>query len=352
MPTSKRANLAAVAERAGVSAMTVSRVLRNSPKVSAEVRRRVTEAARAVGYKPDPHMARLMHLVRERKERAIQSTIAVIRDECPDTPYRFVSVKDVEARASQHGYGAEEFVLGRNGMSAERLMKIFRARNIEGVIATPPSSPRQLLRFDFNAFSSATFGYGLPSPNLHRASTNMTQGILTAIEELSRRGYKRIGLAVTEWIDQRADRTYSGALLYHQMRTSARNRVPLLLLPNIGFDRGVRKFCDWMKKHRPDALISFDTYVPEWIEKRLGMRIPDDVGLIVHDWVEGMEGFAGIHHRRAHVAAAAVDLVATQLIHNEKGIPEVPRQILIPPAFIEGNSVRKVVSDSQQPRKS
>ena len=48
-----------------------------------------------------------------------------------------------------------------------------------------------------------------------------------------------------------------------------------------------------MKTYRPEALISFDTFVPDWIEKRLGMRIP-----------------------------------------------EVPQQILIPPAFVEGDSVR------------
>jgi LacI family transcriptional regulator len=53
-----------------------------------------------------------------------------------------------------------------------------------------------------------------------------------------------------------------------------------------------------------------------------------------------MTDFAGIHHRRAQVAAAAVDLVATQLMHNEHGVPEVPRQVLIPPLWVEGPSIR------------
>jgi len=52
------------------------------------------------------------------------------------------------------------------------------------------------------------------------------------------------------------------------------------------------------------------------------------------------EGFAGMDHRRDQLAAAAVDLVATQLTQNERGIPQVPRQILIPPQWIEGTSVR------------
>src|SRR5690606_20037026 len=137
---------------------------------------------------------------------------------------------------------------------------------------------------------------------------------------------------------------YSGALLYHQMRTPRRYHVPLLLLPNIGVARGANAFCSWMKEHRPDALITFDSYIPDWIERRLKLKIPDDVGLIVHDWTEEMSGLAGIDHRRNHVASAAVDLVATQLMHNEAGVPEVPRQILIPPVFVNGPSVRPIPS--------
>ena len=131
---------------------------------------------------------------------------------------------------------------------------------------------------------------------------------------------------------------YSGALLHYQQTISPRNRVPLLIIPD-NVPTGASAFAAWVRKHKPDVILSFDTYVPEWLAQ-LGRRIPDDIGLVVHDWTESMVGFAGVHHRRAHVAAAAVDLVATQLMHNEQGIPEVPRQILIPPAWIEGPSIR------------
>jgi LacI family transcriptional regulator len=53
-----------------------------------------------------------------------------------------------------------------------------------------------------------------------------------------------------------------------------------------------------------------------------------------------MKKFAGIHQRREHLAAAAVDLVVAQLSMHERGIPEVPRHIMIPPQWVEGPSVR------------
>lgn len=337
-------SLSAVAKRAKVSNMTVSRVLKNSPRVSPETRSRVLKVIEEMGYKPDPHVARLMKLVRDHKRQGVNSALAVIRDEVPDTLYRYVAMDDIRNRALQHGYHAEEFFLGQDGMTPARLADVLEARGIEGVIASPRSFPRNLPKFDFSRFSSATFGYGLATPDLHRASTNMMQGILTAIDQLCQRGYERIGLVVTEWIDRRADCTYSGALLYHQLRTPKRNHVPLMILPNTEVASGEALFCDWMKKHRPDALITFHEYVPDWLEERLKMKVPDDVGLVVHDWGPEHIGFAGIDHRRRYVAETVVDLVANQLLHNEVGIPEVPRQILIPPAFVDGASIRSKAS--------
>jgi len=339
------ASLAAVAAAARVSAMTVSRVLRNSPQVAAATRARVLRAARKVGYQPNPQVARLMEMVRGAKARRVRATLGVIRDDLPDDElhdraYQYVAIADIRARAAQHGFQAEEFFLGRSGLTPARLGGILQARGIEGIIVSPQSSRIIGTQLDYSPFAAATFGYGLPSPALHRASTNMTQGILRAVRELEARGYRRIGIAITRWIDDRADHTYSGALLHYQQGIPASRRVPLLLFPDNKIARDADVFCRWFRRHGPDVVISFDTYVPDWITQRLGRRIPADVGLVVHDWTERMTAFAGIHHRRAHVAAAAVDLVATQLMHHEHGIPEVPRQILIPPAWIEGPSLR------------
>ncbi len=336
-----------VATAAGVSAMTVSRVLRNSPHVSAAVRARVIRSAELLGYRPNPQLARLMSIVRSAKGRAICAAIGVIRDDIPEDElhnpaYQYVSIGDIRSRAEQHGYHAEEFFLERGGLTPARLGGILRARGVEGIIVSPQSSRVIGTQLDYGSFAAATFGYGLPSPALHRASTNMMQGILAAVAQLRARGYSRIGIAVTHWIDTRADHTYSGALLHYQQQIPMCDRVPLLLVPDNLAD-GRRPFCAWFRRHRPDVIISFDSYVPDWLTRDLGRRLPDDVGLVVHDWTERMRDFAGIHHRRAHVAAAAVDLVATQLMHNEHGIPEVPRQILIPAAWIDGPSIRPTV---------
>lgn len=337
-------SLQAIAEKSGVSAMTVSRVLRQSPNVAPATRRKVMAAVKALDYRPDPHLARMMSLVRSRKAPKLRAVLAVIREDLPQdelhkTAYQYVPFGDIRRRAEQHGYHVEEFWLGRDGLTPERLSQILLARGIEGVIVSPQSSQMLCAQLDYAPFAAATFGYGLKQPSLHRTAGNMTLGVHLATAQLAARGYQRIGLAITRWIDDRSEHAHVGAMLRFQQGIPASQRVPMLIFPHNDLSKNEEPFRAWMKKHRPDAVISFDTEVPDWI-RRLDLRIPEDLGFVVHDWTERMKNFAGIHHRRDHLASAAVDLVATQLLHHERGVPEVPRQILIPPEWVEGPTVR------------
>jgi DNA-binding LacI/PurR family transcriptional regulator len=338
-------NLQAVARATGLSAMTVSRALRNLPRVSARTRQRVLQAAKRLGYSPDPHMARLMARVRSYRRRRAEAVIALVRDNIPgdellDHAYQYVALHDIHSRAERHGYRAEEFLLDRTKMSATRLAQILEARGIEGLIISPQSSHSIGMELDYSRFAAVTLGYGLQQPALHRASTNMNRGILQATTELSARGYRRIGLAVTQWIDDRSDHTYSGAMLTYQQHIPPRDRVPLLHFPENSLAKEFHTFRTWFNRHRPDAIISFDSYVPEWLSQKLELKIPEQVGMVVHDWVERHRNFAGIHHRRAYVAAAAVDMLATLLMQNEHGVPDIPRHVLTPPTWVDGPSVR------------
>lgn len=346
MPRRARNNgLLAVASAAGVSPITVSRVFRGASHVSPDTRERVLSAATQIGYRPDPLFARLMSVVRSAKRKETHPAIGVVRDDIleddlHDPTYQYVSTHDIRGRAERHGFLIEEFTLGRSGITPRRLTSILRSRGIEGLVISPQSSRLSCSALDYSHFATATLGYGLKSPFLHRACTNMWQGILGAAEILTSRGYRRIGLAITDWIDARLDYTYSGAILYYQQRVPVADRVPRLIFPANNPAKGRAVFGAWVKEFQPDVIISFHTYVPEWLEQDLGLRIPDDVGLVVHDWTEAMRGFAGINHCRPTVAAAAVDLVATQLMQNEHGIPEVPKQILVRPIWVNGPSIR------------
>jgi len=333
-----------IARAAGVSMMTVSRVLRGAPKVSAEKRDMVLREAKRLDYQPDPHLARMMQVVRGKKQQRVRAVIAVIREHVPQDgllgpSYQYVPVEDIRRRAHGHGYAVEEFFLGKDGLTPRRLQKILHARGIEGVIVSPQSMQLPCGRLDYSPFASVTFGNAMSAPALHMCAGNMTLGIQMAAEQLSARGCRRIGVAVTRWIVNRSQFGYSGGLFHWQHGLPPEDRVPLLLFPSNDISKGFEAFAKWMREHRPDALITFDTHVPGWL-KRLGLRVPQDIGFVVHDWTPRMQDFAGIYQQRDHLAAAAVDLIVTQLSQHEHGVPEVPRQIMIPPRWVDGPSVR------------
>ncbi len=83
MPKNTSVTLKDIARAAGVSMMTVSRVLRGAPKVSTEKRELVLWEANRLDYQPDPHLARMMQVVRGKKETRMRAVIAVIREHVP-----------------------------------------------------------------------------------------------------------------------------------------------------------------------------------------------------------------------------------------------------------------------------
>ena len=68
--------MSATAFNSGVSAMTVSRVLRGSAKVADFTRTRVVNAGEELGCQPDSHLIRMMRLVRGLKPRGTPATLA------------------------------------------------------------------------------------------------------------------------------------------------------------------------------------------------------------------------------------------------------------------------------------
>ena len=337
------ATLKDIAGLTGLSLMTVSRALRNAPRVAEATRAKVLAAARELGYHPDPHLTRMMQMVRSKKPIRVRATLAVIREHIPkdallSQSYQYVSIEDIRCRARGYGYEVEEFWLGRNGLTPDRLNKILYARGIEGVIVSPQSEELPCRKLDYTGFSAVTFGYAMRDPLLHIATSNMTLGIKNAAQALRDKGYRRIGLVVTNWIDDRSQFGYSGGMFHFQQSLPDEEVVPMLLLPHNDIKHDFKIFTSWFNEHDPDVLISFDSHVPDWLRK-LKLRIPEDIGFVVHDWTPRMEQYAGINHRRDQVAAAAVDLVVSLLSHNEHGCPFVPRQIMITPTWVDGPSI-------------
>lgn len=91
-----------IAHRAGVSQATVSRVLRGSPLVNAETRRRVEDAVRELNYKVDRHASSL------RTQRAGTLALLLFEDPTPDdshiNPFFLAMLGSITRACARHGH--------------------------------------------------------------------------------------------------------------------------------------------------------------------------------------------------------------------------------------------------------
>ncbi|MEU7581414.1 LacI family DNA-binding transcriptional regulator [Streptomyces sp. NPDC041068] len=126
-----------VAERAGVSAMTASRVLRDDPQVLPATRERVRAAATALGYRPN-EVARSLRLGRG------SGLVGLVVTNLANPFYSRLAL-GVDSVVAEHGL---KTVIGNTGqdLDAEReLVSDLVARRVDGIIAVPAGADQRHL---------------------------------------------------------------------------------------------------------------------------------------------------------------------------------------------------------------
>lgn len=208
-----------VAAAAGVSVMTVSLALRRDPSIPAATRRRVTDAAERIGYRPNPLVSALMAGLRGRHPRGRGAHLIAYVDS-------FGTRANAQQRASlqryrrgaaeaaeRHGYRLQDFALGPDGLPPSRLERVLRARGIRGIVLAPFPVTGSALTLDWSHFAAAAIGFSLARPGLHRAVNHQAQTAREAIQRLRQLGYRRIGLALSRHENDRAQKNWLSAAL-------------------------------------------------------------------------------------------------------------------------------------------
>lgn len=126
-----------VAAHARVSPMTVSRALRDDPRVSSATKERVLDAVRALGYRRN-EVARNLRLGRSSGLLGLVVTNLA-------NPFYSQLALGVESLAAERGM---RVILGNSGESADRerqLVHDFASRRLDGIVAVPSGSRHEHL---------------------------------------------------------------------------------------------------------------------------------------------------------------------------------------------------------------
>lgn len=288
-----------------------------------------------------------MSHVRTSRPPRFQEVIAYVHTIPRDHSYRrYVPFdlyrKGAVERATRLGYQVRDFELHDRGMTSKRLRQILTAQGIRGLIleyADFEEFHQYTIEFDWNGLSTISLGARPSDIPIHNVSSNHFDGAMLAYEKLFALGYRRIGLSLHMFCDRSADFETSGGFLCAQSLHPDAARLPIHNIDVFqGWDR--QGFCDWYERYKPDAIVSPNSEIFEFI-KYLGLRTPEDVGWVHLEKPRGTN-FTGIEHHPEQMGSVAVDLLSNFLHLNETGQAEVIRRELIEPTWCPGTTVREV----------
>jgi LacI family transcriptional regulator len=343
-PKNLAAGLTDVARRAGVSIMTVSRVMRSAPGVSEATRKRVLKAADALGYRPNPILSELMSDIGLRRNSGYRGNLVWLNVHPIRDYWTSPFIRDIrlgaQARAEKLGFKLEEFWLHEKGVSPRRLGGIWTTRGVSGVVLSSDKIDPAAIDLPWDKFAWACLG--MPSGDrtavFHGVGSDHAENIRLIYSELTRRGYSRPGLVLNHQQDDETHHLVSAIALLHEHHKPARRRVPPLLLTNYT-EAEFPRFEAWLRDSRPDVVISCTSHLVDWL-RRAGREVPADCGAVHLSVQSDVAGWAGTHSPQAQIGAETINLLTTQIFHQETGFPELPRKISVKSAWTEGWTLR------------
>jgi LacI family transcriptional regulator len=338
-------NQRAIALSLGLHQATVSRALRDDRNISQAVRDQVRAEARRQKYRPNAYVSSLMVHIRTGRPTKDMGCIGLLvdaesRQEWLGRVHETYAkqYEGIVRQAAKLGFRIECFCLGAPGMNAANIDRILQARGISGLILGVPFRGADLTGLQWDRYALGTIAYSWATPLVERVASHHYQCVILAFTEMTKRGYGRIGFCLSRHSTQNPLHPFlAGFWSWYHSRPEA-SRIPLFV--GSPEDAPLSKFRAWMRDWKPDAILTQIGNERVWLDQ-LGLRIPHDIGFACLNRPLGST-YSGIDENHEMIGAATLELVATQILHNQAGLPSNPKLTLIEGSWVEGTTLRAV----------
>ena len=330
--------LADVAKLVGVAIATCSMALRDDPRISAATRKRVKEAAKTIGYEPDPLLAALV--TRRRQTKRVYANLATVMDDrwLKEKRQEWAELLNagMQRACGQLGYHLENLYVLRDLGGGKDGDRIFRARGIQGLILLPTPDGCLDFEIDWSRYAVVTIGNTTTSQPFHRIATDAFAAMSLVCTKLKELGYRRVGLANWMPLERRLRYEWLGAMTKEQYLPGGLKVVT----PHLPMELTKTGFLDWVRKEKPECVVTGNEDIPEWLESG-GFKVPDKVGVafLGKDTIAKSKA-AGILQHMDILGECAVKQLHAMLACSERSFPGVPREILIYPQWGDGYTLR------------
>lgn len=335
-----------LAARLNVSRTTVSLALRNHPRISEEMRRRVQACAEELGYQPNAMVNALMSHLRRRRTQTTGEVMAFLTaGESPQTWCRLPTIVDcfegVRAQAERQGFKLEPFWLGERGEKSRQVARVLNARGVRGSVLALLPDEAEPLDLAWDRHPVVALGYTFGQQPINQVAHGHFNGVLTCYRELRKLGYSRIGAVLTEHDDHHVNHYWSGGYFAAQ-RLCGGAALPLPKLTDYDDKATVLA---WFRRVKPDAIIGTHPDPALRMLASEGVGAPGGIGYATLDVERGNLGHvAGIRQNWNDMGGALVDLLIGQLHANDYGLPATPKVVLIDGDWVPGATVTAVAT--------
>ena len=334
-----------IAERVGVSAMTVSLALRDSPRVSAATRRRVRAAARALGYVPNPLVSSLMRARARRRSADSRTTVAYLAPRPWITPpsgghpFHWELLEGAREALAEQGFGLDPLATETYAFPEEesRLADVLASRGITGLLLGPAVTPTQL-DISMDGLAVICIGRSLNQTRWNRVAADQILDMTMALHELRALGYRRVGFFDGEEHDRRNEHRWTAGFLLDQHRSWT--GIPPCLVGR-GDSFTPEALLAYVETHDLDAVVSARNPVAAWVvEANRHRRVP--LGFASLELTDAPEELAGIDPNFREVGRVAGQRLADEVLANRTGPPAVRRTVAIAGTWRPGTSAPTV----------
>jgi len=321
--------IADVAKRAGVSKMTVSRVINNSGYISQKTRERVEQAIDELGYVPNS-LARSLRF-------KTTATIALILTDITN-PFFTTVARGVEDTAREHGFSVMFCNTDESEDVEAQYLNVLIQKQVDGLLLVPAcSSARAATLLQERHVPFVLLDRYIPGMTVDNVRSDSEQGAYELVQHLVQLGHRDIALLggppqITTTIDRVTG--YLRALEEAGLRDRA-------IVCHGGYtqESGYRMTKEVLAADpRPTALFGVNNFIAIGALRALReaqYQVPDDISVVAFDDLSSaflIEPFLTVSNQSPYeMGKVGTSLLLARLANPE---PTTPQEIMLPTQLI------------------
>lgn len=323
----KRVSIRDVAHQMGYSTATVSMALSNHARLPRATRETIQQAAREMGYSPDPVLASFAASRWHGHPSHAVNALAIIKDARKDAAIE--GEPGLRQYAATLGYRLESFSV-RDHDTGRHLSDILYSRGILGVAVGQIFTPGFCDSFDWSKFASVAISEGDFRPPIHLVMPDHFRAVQGSWDYAVSCGFQRIGMVIFDMPHALDFHDRRAALADRQADVPADGRIPLLTVESWNSESPAESakvaaaVKRWVDCHTPDCVLGFNE-IFWWVLRDIGWRGLSNPNGFVSLWKHVPSSQCpGFLLSPDEVGRRGLDWLDSLLRTGRRGLPDYP----------------------------